>query len=929
MKTEHIARSITSKYITAISIIACVIMGGYAYMQYHLNLNHGYAEIINKSGKQRMLSQRIAFLANSIAAAPSSQKAQRDARAMQEAVNIMHANHAFLIKQTQLSDEKSADTKALNTLYYEAPHYLDTSVNDYINTANRFLQHYSNTKTTGLANSESLISLNAQAPTALLSALDKAVTHYQKTAENSLDRFKTIETIVVAVALFILWLEIIFIFKPLVRHITNQMKELSTAKKKAEELNNLKSDFLATMSHEIRTPMNAVLGMAELIRDATKSKDIKNYAETILSSGDALLNIIGDILDFSKMEAYKLEIEEMPVNMLELCDEIGMLYSVRARSKAIELAVRYKPGSEQFVYADPVRIRQILSNLVTNAIKFTEKGHVTLLIEEDFAATCAEGEVCMNFIVKDTGIGMSEDACVSVFEKFTQADSSTTRQYGGTGLGLSICKNLVTLMKGSIAASSTLGEGSTFKVSIPFRRDDKEVFIQPKPPILSGIRVLVIDDIPVIRKIVSEQLTAAHMVCDTADGAKDALNKMQEAYQNNQPYQIAILDYLMPDMNGEMLASAIYDHPELRSTCLVMLTAAGNPMADSEFVKKGFSAYIAKPVQHATLIHCLATIWERYSGGETSTLIHTDYSSQMPRDTQKPTLLPNTHVLVAEDNLVNQMFIKEILEEMQCHYTIVSNGNEAVNAVKTKHYHLVLMDCLMPEMDGFEATKEICRLKALGVVNASLPILALTANATKEDRQKCLDAGMDEHLSKPIRKKTLQDAVVKWSSEESHKESVTNAHKHTSPSSAQPPLTITQKPATIQHEASLDPSQAPNANDTQSFTLLDAEAVEQARAILKTKYDEMVDVYIANCKERIEEMQHAIASNDNETVIRASHTLKSTSAQMGALELSLKAKQAEAEAKAHAGSPHAANIGQTIHALQETLELTAKAFKQS
>ncbi|MEM9987974.1 MAG: response regulator, partial [Pseudomonadota bacterium] len=630
----------------------------------------------------------------------------------------------------------------------------------------------------------------------------------------------------------------------------------------------------------IRTPMNGILGMAELVLSARPSSQIEGYARTIISSGESLQQIIDDILDFSKIEAGKMELDPMPVDMLKLVDEVATLYSVKARDKAIELVVRYAPGTEQFVVADPLRVRQVLNNLVSNAIKFTDRGHVLISVEQDENTVAADDQVQRKFSVSDTGIGLSEEAQLRIFDKFAQADNSTTRKYGGTGLGLSICQSLTALMRGDIGVKSRAGGGATFWFTLSLPRNRSESHIQPKPPALKGVRVLVVDDLLVIRKIGTEILKSAGMRCDAVESGEEALEQLQKAQEEGDPYKIAVLDYLMPGMNGEMLASAINDHDELRETCLVMLTAAGNPLADDEFAKKGFSGYIAKPVRAQALIESLAIIWGEYENGQRDVLIRVDARGLgKPLCGQHEPELPEASILVAEDNLVNQVFIKEILEEMKCRCVIVSNGQEAVDEVKAKGFDLIVMDCLMPIMDGFEATRAICGLKEDGAIQEDLPILALTANAMKGDREKCLAAGMDDYMSKPVRKLELKETVYRL---------------------------INKMPL-----SSLDKGMICSGDDIQRVEIaettpdiltpindvLDEDAVENARSILKGKYDEMVNVYIENSWARLDEMTNAIDQSDVESIIRPAHTLKSTSKQMGAVHLSDIAKQIEVSAR--------------------------------
>lgn len=693
-------------------------------------------------------------------------------------------------------------------------------------------------------------------------------------------------------------LNLVFLY---LRQMKLMISALRLAQKKAEETNRLKSDFLATMSHEIRTPMNGILGMAELVLGAQPPPRIERYARTIINSGESLLDIINDILDFSKIEAGKLELDPIAVNMMDVVDDVANLYAVKARDKAVEVVVRYVPGSAQFVYADPVRVRQVLNNLIGNAIKFTEKGHVVLSVEEDRAADLQQDEVVLKFTVEDSGIGIPKEQQLCIFQKFSQADNSTTRKYGGTGLGLSICKNLVELMGGDIGLESQPGAGTRFWFTLPTRRNMDEVCERLMPPSLKDIRVLIVDDLPVIRQLVSEQLRLSGMCCDVANSGSAALEKMKSAHKTGAPYQIVIVDYLMPEMNGEMLARAINDHEDLREACLVMLTAAGNPLADDHFAEKGFSAYIPKPISNQALVKSLAEIWSKYKAGHRDVLIRIDLGRHVTEGTDDGQRfeMPQARALVAEDNLVNQVFIKEVLEEMSCQSIVVSNGREALEMLKEDDsYDIVMMDCLMPVMDGFEATRAICELKQRGMIRADLPVVALTANAMKGDRDKCLAAGMDDYISKPVRKNDLKEKVYQWVMGVDAPEADRGAGA--------------DEPANI---VSLNKGRAENA--VQSQGVLDEQAVAEARNILKDKYEGMIGVFIDNCWKYHDEMGAALAQGDVESVIRPSHTIKSTSQQMGAVKLSIVAREIEICAKAlHKG---AGDEGQDIAYLQRRL----------
>ncbi|MFN3701689.1 MAG: response regulator [Alphaproteobacteria bacterium] len=688
--------------------------------------------------------------------------------------------------------------------------------------------------------------------------------------------------------------------------VETRTQELSAAQKKAENLNNLKSEFLATMSHEIRTPMNGILGMAELILTAKPNSQVETYAQTIINSGETLLNIIDDILDFSKIESGKLSLDPMPVDLLEIADDLATLYSVKARDKALELAVRYVPGSEQFVFADPNRLRQILGNLINNAIKFTHKGHILLHIEEDKTAENSDEYAQMIFSVKDTGIGINEEAQLKIFDKFTQADTTTTREFGGTGLGLTICKSLVELMGGTIAVESTQYEGSIFTIRLSMPRNRNTPALSKKSVALpKGLRILVVDDLAAVRLAVAEQLTAGGAMVDVAANGQAALEKMIAAQKNNEKFDMCLIDYLMPAMNGEMLASAINDHPLLRDTCLIMMTAAGNPLADDQFVTKGFSAYIAKPISSRILAESIGKIWKHYASGDKKTLIKIDLHAPMLSQCCAVDYdLSHIKILVAEDNLVNQVFIREILETMNAQYCIVANGHEALNMIRKEPFDLIIMDCLMPEMDGFEATREIRKLQDVHVI-APIPVLALTANAMKGDREKCLEAGMDDYLSKPVRQDELKHKIFTLLGLHLEKENQQRTQQRTQQSAQQ----SMQQPATIAQSGLQD--------------LIDPQAVLSARHILKNKYDEMLTLYLNTSRGQISDIQKAFAFKNYEEIIRPAHTLKSTSRQMGALMLSEIAQSIEYAAKnaAEAAENHPQSM-RIIEAALGTIEPT-------
>lgn len=705
-------------------------------------------------------------------------------------------------------------------------------------------------------------------------------------------------------------------FNSMLDGLEQRDKEIVQARIEANAASEMKGQFLATMSHEIRTPMTGILGMAELLLDSPLDKRQKEHVRTIVNSSESLLNIINDILDFSKIEAGKLELEYTPINLLELIDDIGMLYSVQAREKAIELVVHFHPGTEQFIFADPVRLRQIISNLLSNAIKFTNHGYILLSVEENALSGLPHDKVELVFKVKDTGIGIPIDVQDGIFETFSQVDASTTRKFGGTGLGLSICRNLLDMMGGQIMVESREGSGTTFTVSVPFTRNKNVPRNAPQATSLEGRRVIVVDDLEVNVQLIREQLEPAGVYCDGALEGREALRKMGDAVASGKAYDIAIIDYLMPDMNGEMLACAIKDDPCLADCCLVMLTAAGNPITAQNYVDKGFSAHIAKPVQRDIFLDALSFVWGQYSEGHKHELIRYEGQDIKDPSSKDDPKLPGVHILMAEDNLVNQAFIQEILEEAECEVTIAQNGVEAIEAVREQDFDLVLMDCLMPVMDGFEASRKIERLKKQGLINSKLPVVALTANAMKGDRDKCLAAGMCDYLSKPVRKRELKEMVYKW-------------------------VAANIEAQGADEGSGEDTTPCSKADETPVVSgagVLDSIAVASARDILKDKYDTMIDVYMKGSRERVEDIIKALNAHDIESVIRPAHTLKSSSRQMGAIRISDLAMDIEKAARIIAeqtpGNDKQAtellidDIEEAAEKLALVLEETEKAFRE-
>ena len=764
MENVKAVRLLRIRYIVGLGLIALLVSGSYLTKQRVIAEQRNFAELINLAGHQSGLAHRIAYFSLEMITTDSTDNFSNAKAQVGRTITEMEQTQAILLNGSVERGIPRIRNENLQTLYFDESVGLNITLERFLKNAEAV--YLSDIGTLG-TDSYEFTYLTTYGSNILEPMMDSAVAEYQKISHESILRIERFELLIWMGALMLLMFEALFFFRPLenrihkaiaslqgtVNELESTREQFVTAREKAESASEAKSQFLATMTHELRTPMNGVLGMSELLSGTELSDKQHEYVQIILDSSESLLTIINDILDFSRLEAGKVGLEQIPFNLEQSAYDVLALLTPRCQNKALQLVLDYTPDLPRNFIGDPARIRQILFNLIGNASKFTEQGYIQVSISVEVDENQL-GNISIH--VEDTGIGIAPHKVEGLFGSFNQADNSTTRKYGGTGLGLTITRELITLMDGSIEVDSAPGKGSVFTVDFPLQlATDIDQLPVPHEALKHA---MLLEPNAIYRELIIDRLCRIGVEVAVIENASEIKNRLLICEQHGGATQLVIVSQealLDHDNNWSEFSDGTLHNPASWIVLGDGITDAGQLRKQTRHLQ-GYTTYMQKPFTNYQLYYALnTTISQPEAGAEAMAgSCHEEDSTDFTLS-----VVSKGQILLVEDNLANQKFASLLLGKMGYNADIAEDGVEAIRRWRENHYDLILMDCLMPNMDGYEATIKIRQEENS---QSRIPIIALTANAAETDRQRCRQSGMDEVITKPYRKHELEDVLDRW-----------------------------------------------------------------------------------------------------------------------------------------------------------------------